>query len=86
MNAEELEALPPLTVVLDDSGRAWQRCTASSYSPAYGWEIAGAHCNEEDCGSETSQALAECGPHIVLAPATDSDAERLAVMRKAVTG
>lgn len=85
MNAEELEALPVLTVVLDDSGRAWQR-VFTPYSPEYTFEAAGAHCSEEGCGLETSAEVATLGPHIVLTAATDSGAERLAALRKAVSG
>jgi hypothetical protein len=81
VNAEELEALPLRTVVLDGEGDAWQR-VYTSYAPEYTFVAAGAHCSEEGCGLETSAEVATMGPHILLAPTTDSGAERLAALRK----
>ncbi|WP_036959213.1 hypothetical protein [Promicromonospora kroppenstedtii] len=78
MNAEELEALPALSVVTDCDGDVWVKDLARE------WVLAGDVTYD---GIDTpSGVVAGYGPHILLVPATDSGAERLAALRKAVTG
>lgn len=77
MNAEELEALPVLSVVIDSDGDAWQKKEPGRWflAPEREWhfDIVG------------PAGLASLGPLIPLVPATDSGAERLAALRKAVS-
>lgn len=78
MTEEELEALPVLSVVIDTDGDAWQK-----KGPGW-WTLAPAH--EWEFELSDSAALARHYPDLIpIVPATDSGAQRLAELRKAVT-
>lgn len=79
MNAEELEALPWPAVVVDKDGDVWTRLFDDTRPH---WFLAG----EDDFHGTTSADLLQFAPLVPLAPATDSGMERLAALRKAVTG
>lgn len=78
MNAEELDALPVLSVVIDADGVAWQKEETGL------WHDIVTGSRPPDGYGSLSLTVSENGPLILLVPATDSGAERLAALRKAV--
>lgn len=78
MSIEELDALVWPAVVVDKDGDVWSKALGEP-----GWDLVG----EVTPGSPaSSRSVAEYAPLVPLIPATDSGAERLAALRKAVLG